>query len=372
MNRRLAEHIVAILLIGVLFLLLISHFQSQPKDSFIEDPRMEEWLQLSFLELDNPLHREVLKEALQKFEPEITPEDLIADLDAYRSAQISAATRQVRQGEGLTADKIPGLIGMYWQFIFVYLLVMVLTYYGVQTLGTYRFIRLKQGDDSFLLRLRTFIKQNAFPSDLKTAGPWLQTVLLLLAKATGRGFLYLILFSPAYVIAYSIKPSFNADSLLFMVVLGVLSNGLLITYANKFFTFLVSESRRGYVNTARVKGLDDSYQINQPGGIKLKQLLAVRKSFKGHVFHHIFINARYQYVSTLKEQASFVITGLVIIEMALNIQGHLCYELLQTILFKQYDMLFAILLGIFLVVKATDIMTDLWQGSLDRRYGNRQ
>lgn len=371
MTRRLAEHIVAILLISALFIMLISYFQSQPQDSFKEDPRLEEWLQLNFLELDNPLHREVLKETLQKFEPQSSPEELLAELDTYRNAQISAATRQVRQSEGLTAGRIPALIGMLWKFIFVYLLVMALTYYGVQTLGTYRFIRMKQGDDSFLLRLKTFIGQSDTPSDVKSAGLWLRNGLLLLAKATGRGFLYLILFSPAYVIAYSIKPSFNADSLLFMVVLGVLSNGLLITYANKFYTFLVSESRRGYVNTAKVKGLNDSYELNKPDGIKLRRLLAVRKSFKGHVFQHIFINARYQYVSTLKEQASFVITGLVIIEMALNIQGHLCYELLQTILFKQYDVLVAILLGIFLVVKATDIMTDLWQGALDRRYGNR-
>ena len=109
------------------------------------------------------------------------------------------------------------------------------------------------------MRLKTFIDKSDFPSNMKEAGPWIRTVIVLLAKAMGRGLLYLILFSPAYVIAYSIKPSFNADSLLFMVVLGVLSNGLLITYANKFFTFLVSEGRRGYVNTARVKGLNDTY-----------------------------------------------------------------------------------------------------------------
>ncbi len=129
MSRRLWEHIVAVLLISVFFIMLVSYFQSQPKDDFKEDPQLEEWLQLNFLELDNPLHREVLKETLQRFEPDTSPDELLSELDAYRSAQISAATRQVRQSEGLTAGRIPDLIDMYWKFIFVYLLVMTLTYY---------------------------------------------------------------------------------------------------------------------------------------------------------------------------------------------------------------------------------------------------
>ncbi len=72
------------------------------------------------------------------------------------------------------------------------------------------------------------------------------------------------------------------------------------------------------------------------------------------------MNARYQFLTTLKEHASFLITGLIIIEMALNIQGHLGYELMQNILYKQYDVVLSIILGMFLLVKSTEIVVDSW------------
>jgi ABC-type dipeptide/oligopeptide/nickel transport system permease component len=83
------------------------------------------------------------------------------------------------------------------------------------------------------------------------------------------------------------------------------------------------------------------------------------------------MNARFQFLVTLKEHASFLITGLVIIEMALNIQGHLGYELLQNILYKQYDVVLSIILGIFLVVKVTEITVDAWFHHQSRKYENR-
>ena len=96
------------------------------------------------------------------------------------------------------------------------------------------------------------------------------------------------------------------------------------------------------------------------------------KKFPGHVFQHIFSNARYQYVATFKEQASFLISGLVIIEMALNIQNHLCYELLQSLLFQQFAISLLIVLGIFFVLKATEILVDIWLFIQERHYDNRQ
>ena len=76
------------------------------------------------------------------------------------------------------------------------------------------------------------------------------------------------------------------------------------------------------------------------------------------MFDHIYQNARFQYLSTIKEQASFLITGLIIIEMALNIQNHLCYELLQNILYSNYAVVVSIVLAIYFLVKATEITVD--------------
>ena len=192
----------------------------------------------------------------------------------------------------------------------------------------------------------------------------------MVAAAAAKGLVYLVLFSPAYVIAYSFKGTFDTDSSLFMIVLGVVSNGLLITYANKFFTLLVHEGRKGYVETALVKNLGASFSFRRPDGIRLRSVFALHKRFPGHILNHIYINARHQYIPTMKEHASFLITGLIIIEMALNIQGHLSYELLQQVLYRHYDVAIVIIVGIFLVVKATEILVDAWYHIESRRFDN--
>jgi hypothetical protein len=247
------------------------------------------------------------------------------------------------------------LFGMYVKFLVIYLIVMVLTYYGVQTLGALRFI----------LRQQALLRETARSID-KPHRPPMSLVLFNIVKVAA----YFVLFSPAYVIAYSIRTEFNTDSSFFVIVLAILSNGLLVTYANKFYTFLVTESRKGYVENALVKNLRSRYSFS-PQGISWNSLLSHKKRFSGHVFDHIFRNARYQYLSTIKEQASFLITGLIIIEMALNIHGHLTYELLRQILYKNYIYVTIIMLSIFYTVKLTEIVTDILIHRESKRYENR-
>jgi hypothetical protein len=255
---------------------------------------------------------------------------------------------------------------MYLQFILVYAIVLALTYYGAQSLGIYRFIRLKQGRGSYLKEFLRLIRgvENKQGSTIGSAS-------VILFKALLKGIAYTILFSPAYVIGYSFKTSFETDSLPFMIILGVISNGLLVNYANKFYTLLVTENRKGYVETALVKNLSGNYDWNEPEGVAYLSVLRLPRQFPGHVLQHIYLNARHQYFPTLKEQASFLITGLIIIEMALNIQGHLCYELLQNILYRQYDIVLTIIFAVFLLVKVTDILVDVRQHREGLRYENR-
>ncbi len=240
---------------------------------------------------------------------------------------------------------------MFAKFVIVYVVVMLLTYYGVQTLAVFRFTRKK-------LHAQT-VKRTFAGAAGKAA----------LAVATTAA--YLVLFSPAYVIAYSIRTEFNTDTIVFMALLGVISNGLLVTYANKFYAFLVAESRKGYVETALVKNLSDSYSPHGKGGIGYRAIFAPVKRFDGHVFGHIFSNARFQYFSTIKEQASFLVSGLIIIEMALNIHGHLSYEMLRQILYKNYDIVIVIILGIFYTVKGTEIAVDYVGYRAEKRIENK-
>jgi hypothetical protein len=138
----------------------------------------------------------------------------------------------------------------------------------------------------------------------------------------------------------------------------------------KYYTFLVSESRKGYVKTAIVKNLDSRMIFDKEKGIPLSSIFRINKKFSGHIFDQIYENVRFQYLNTLKEQASFLITGLIIIEMALNIQGHLCYELMQNILYKNLSVILLILFGIFLIVKLTQIVIDFVVIRQQIRIGN--
>jgi hypothetical protein len=234
------------------------------------------------------------------------------------------------------------------RFILVYITVMLLTYYGAQTFALFRFVRKKQAASSDRGPVRMY------------GASALRTVVSFL------------LFAPGYVIVYSLKSVIDTSSVLVMIVLGVVSNGVLANYSNKFYTLLVNESRRGYVETAVVKNVHSSYQWNVPDGLRLRWMFRLRKKFPGHVLEHIVHNARHQYMATLKEQAAFVITGLVIIEMALNIQGHLCYELLQAILFKQYDTVLGIMFAVFALVKITDLAVDMWIWKTESHFSNRE
>jgi hypothetical protein len=168
------------------------------------------------------------------------------------------------------------------------------------------------------------------------------------------------------VLAYALKTKIDTDNYLFMLLLATFTNGLLILYAQKFFTFLNHEDRKGYVQTARVKNLRDSYFDRS----LLRSLLRLNKSFKNHLLDHIYINARHQYLSTINEQASFLITGLIIIEMALNIQNHFSYELLQQLLYHNYLVALLMIFAIFLLVKITEIATDYWRYLAEQRIRN--
>jgi hypothetical protein len=240
----------------------------------------------------------------------------------------------------------PPFFGMYVRFIFVFLAVMFLAYYGAQTLALYRYVRYRQNMSAPFDRRDRIV----------AGGMWT--------------FLSFLLFAPGYVIVYALKSVIDTSSVFVMIVLGVVSNGVLANYAHKFYTLLLHEGRKGYVQTAFVKNVRTDFTWNTPEGLRLQWLLGWRKHFPGHVLDNIFRNACHQYKATLKEQASFVITGLVIIEMALNIQGHLCYELLQDILFKQYGAVLGIMFSIFCIVKMTDVIVDAWIWRGEQRLSN--
>ena len=369
MQRIFLEHLFSVGFISIVFiiLLLIVHSGAETEREN-EYKRVTSYLNLASLDLSKPLHRTLFRESLNVFYPdaEARNDSLVILTRRYAAEEFTAIQGMLQTGMGLSWSKFWNLAGMYITFVFSYLLVMVLTYYGVQTLAILRFIREKQNPPPYLVQLIEHIREYPTQSDANTIGIYLRTAAGHLVMALLKGIGYLVLFSPAYVLAYSFRTRFDTDSFVFMILLGAVSNGLLVMYAQRFYTFLVTESRKGYVQTAVVKNLDASFRE-----LPLHIVLQFNKRFDNHILQHIYLNARYQYILTLKEQASFLITGLIIIEMALNIHGHLCYELLQNILLEQYDIVLVILLGLFLVVKMTEILVDLWMGIETMKYENR-
>jgi hypothetical protein len=359
MKNKLIEHIAGIAFVTVLIVILMYVFSVMRKNEETHSgSRVKEFLDISIQNPDDRFQQALLKDAMNIFYPDRGEynDSLVKEILRIKGDQFNERIQSTNTKKTLSASVFLELTGMYLKFLFVYIIVMLLTYYGVQTLGTWRFVREKHKEHLSIHNPELYHKKRFS----------FTTIAFKLLKA----FAYLILFSPAYVIAYSIRTEFNTDSVFFMIFLGVISNGLLMMYTNKFHAFLVSESRKGYVDTARVKNLNEEFTISHQG-IPLKSLIHPFKKFKGHLFEHIFRNAHFQYLSTIKEQASFLITGLVIIEMALNIQGHFNYELLRQLLFQNYAIVLVIVAMIFYTVKLTEIITDYLIHREIQRYENR-
>jgi hypothetical protein len=353
MKSRLIEHIAGMIIVSIILLLALGFVTTTQKTARLKtQASLNVYGDLSFIDFNNAFERALLKDAINSYFPgQYNKNDsLYSAIVRQKQREFNSKLLDANVSERLTGSRFVEILWMYAKFLLIYVLVMVLTYYGVQTLGVFRFVYKK--------------RRSQFPA----RG---------MGSKIGRGVLDLfmglctmVLFCPAYVIAYSIRTEFNTDTVIFMVLLGVVSNGVLITYANKFYAFLVAESRKGYVDTAVVKNLHDSYRFHGTGCISFSAILSPFKRFSGHVFGHIFRNARMQYLSTVKEQASFLITGLIIIEMALNIHGYLNYEMLRQLLYKNYSIVIVIILGIFYTVKLTEIMADFMIHREAKRYEN--
>ncbi len=369
MIRKFNAHIISIIFVALIFLLIQTFFtSSQAGSPYTHLEQIKDYTQLEFLDLSNPKDRTLLLETLDFFDPRNTMQHdtLLAEIEMYLNARLTQSVRSRDNEADISHTKLAQILMMLFKFFLIYVLVLVITYYGVETFATYRFIRFQQGHgfiSGLSAAMRRISSSRKGYEKLKSFGNLLEKT----AAGMIKGLIFLTLFAPAYVIAYSFKTNFDTSSVLLMVVLAVISNGLLVTYAQKYFTFLVQESRKGYIQTAIVKNLNKNYYFKAKDGIALSSIFRIRKRFPGHVFDQVYENVRFQYLKTLKEQASFLISGLIIIEMALNIQGHLCYELMQNILYKNLSLVLIIVFGIFLIVKLTDIVIDYIAGRQQSR-----
>ncbi len=373
MRKRLIEHGAGIALVGAI-LAIFSTAVIRREEGTRERERalLAPFLSIPSVDLGNPLHVAMLKETLRRSlpaRPARADSILEAVLDYRRRLFTDPLLKSGGGRRALSGALLLKLARMYGEFLLVFAVAMVLSYFGARSFAVYRFVSRKRGRQGTLDRLGTLVERSregggghTFRTMAGLAGA--------LVRGAGRVLIGCILFAPGFVVAYAIRTRIDTSSSFALVALAVMTNGLLVNSANRLYTLLMAESRKGYVLTAIVKNLSSSYHSGVPGGIGWSAILQPRRMEASHVFHHIYLNARYQYVPAIKEHAAFLVTGLIIIEMALNIQNHLGYELLQAILFRDVAMVALIVFGIYLLVKATEVLVDVWFHIVSRHYEN--
>jgi hypothetical protein len=373
-RKRLIEHGAGIALVGAI-LAIFSTAVIRREEGTRERERalLAPFLSIPLVDLGNPLHVAMLKETLRRrtpANPERADSLLGAVLDYRRRLFTDPLLKSGGGRRALSGPLLLKLAVMYGEFLLVFAMAMVLSYFGARSLAVYRFVSRKRGRQGTLERLGTLFDRLREEGGVGQRLRAMSGLAGVLVRGAGRVLVGCILFAPGFVVAYAIRTKIDTSSSFALVALAVMTNGLLINSANRLYTLLVAESRKGYVLTAIVKNLTSSYHPGTPGGIGWSAILHPRRLEASHVFHHIYLNARYQYVPAIKEHAAFLVTGLIIIEMALNIQNHLGYELLQAILFRDVAMVALIVFGIYLLVKATEVLVDVWFHIVSRRYEN--
>jgi len=332
MKSILFNHLVVFLIIAGLFtgLGLVSVFLYHPEKAE-SNPEMTKWLQDSTINWQDPLHQALIADVLDLKSVEQDGEAFVRSAARLKSDETAKTLEQLRHQKGLVFGDFPDFLLKLLGFSFIFGLVLFILVWGSQTLGLYRFIRSKQGK-------RTSGKQF-----------W---------HSVYSFFGLLILFSPGYLIAYMLKPLIPSDSIILMISLGLITNGALIVYSQKFLNLMNQEMDKGYVLAARIRNVNENFENGHQSNLTWKAILGFHKHFPGHILHHILLNAKRQYWNTVRELAAFTITSLIILEMALNIQGRYGYELLRQVLYGNYGDVLAMMLGLFLIVKITEVAID--------------
>jgi len=161
MNRILKTHMVSVALVtvilGVLFALALQGRQSSKTKT---PPQLQEILQIEGLDWDNAFDRALLHDALDMFEPNQQAGNaaLLQTLRDYRQKQAEQLTGHKALLAPLNGSRLLKLLTMYLRFIIIYVLVMLLTYYGVQSLTVWRFVLYRQRRAPYLQRLVELFK----------------------------------------------------------------------------------------------------------------------------------------------------------------------------------------------------------------------
>lgn len=344
MKSILLKHLYAFLIVTVLFSVLGISFSFFSKPIQVK-PNQETtlWLQSKEINWQDPLHQLLIADVIDLKSDDEDGDAFVRKMARLKSDETAKRLEQLRHQKGLVFDAFPEFLVKFIWFLLIFSGVLLGLIWASQTLGLYRFILSRQ------------THRTAFQKKFYTLCSFLFLVLL---------------FSPGYLIAYMIKPIISSDSLFLMIVLGLLTNGALVLHSQKFLNLLNQEFEKGYVLAARIRNVNEDFRIGKSSGLTWHGILSFKKTFPGHLLNHILLNAKRQYLNSVRELAAFTITSLIILEMALNIQGRYGYELLRQVLYGNYADVLAMMLGLFLIVKLTEAGLDYVIYKQNLKYGN--
>jgi len=376
MKEKLLNHIYSIFFVFIPVAAFIFYYSGSYRNFEESLPaELEPFLSAEFFNPDDPSHRQLLAEFINYYysDKQQWGERVVSKLESFRQEEFLKNRDAAKFVRGkLTTAMVSQIFGLFSKFLFIFFVVMILLLYFSINGGLLKFIlaqRSKPEPVTFKKSISIIygqLKQNKYLTAEQGR------LLFSAVKSFGRVLLYVLLFSPAYVIAYSFKNDFSNNSTMMMILLGFLTNGLLINYVNKFYGFLMAENKKNYVLLLRVKNLNCEYNFDFTEFRTIKYLFSFNKKFSDHILGAIYKNALFQYFHSIKELAAFTVSGLIIIEMALNIQGHLSYEMLKYVLNRNYDTVFFIVMLIFILIKLIEISVDYYYERLYARYSNNK
>ena len=290
-------------------------------------------------------------------------EKLVADSRKYLSSpqQFQAITYT-----GFSSVSVFEYIQMCVRFFVTFVILSLLLIYFSQLIALIQFIFEKSDKDEFTNRF--FALFRSLKEDPKQLHVW-KRVFLYTFLFSGSLLFSIMMFTPAYVSAYALKINIVGNSIFIVILLSLCSNTILILFIQKFYFILRNESFKGYVLTAKLKGMDTEYVLNR-GVFKWKALIHPVRSFQGHLFQHIYQNSLYQSIRSVKEAIPLIMTSVIIVEMALNIQGSLGYELLKHLNRLHIDMICISIFFLFFTVKSVELITDIVRYKVEAYYEN--
>ncbi len=365
-RNKIKNHFVGIVFYGVVFVALIFLAGTQKEGTDFKNVR--ELLGITQTDIGNELDMAVLEDAIKIFYPRKTATSILSALKKYKEKVLtSRETKSGNAESSLNAKLIKTILLQAAAFFAYFLFIAFALFYLSESFAILKFKSRNRGKYSVLEKTIELFDKEFERKIYHKKFPYAKTLKVSI-YGVAKALAVLILFSPAYLIGYVFKFDYGNVTFLAYVFLVIFTNGLLATSVNKFYRLLETEKSKGYVKTAKIKGVDFDYKNS--ANVTLLRIFSPRKYFGSHVLNQIYRNAHRQYLSAFKEIVRFQITGMIIVELSLNIQNGFFYGMLKSLMNKQYDVLLFVLMLIFFAVKFADVIADYFFAKENAKYEN--